>query len=200
MSEDEPEPRKRRRIAKNPFIEDEAGVDGSEEELEESIRLDEEGTRSGDENDDDDQPEKFSADLSNFREYQASKRAPTIFADVIQRIEQSSDCVHSNDSDISQFWIDNQHILHEALYQHPGSSDVTHRHIVYHVRCRRGSERRIIKRIQTDIRDLNRTQPDQVQNRFIVDVHPSQMAGHVYLIVLNHPNMVPLMRLFCVHA
>ncbi|KAF5355380.1 hypothetical protein D9757_014595 [Collybiopsis confluens] len=166
-------------------MQDEAGVDGSEEELEESIRLDEEGTRSGDENDDDDQPEKFSADLSNFREYQASKRAPTIFADVIQRIEQSSDCVHSNDSDISQFWIDNQHILHEALYQHPGSSDVTHRHI-------RGSERRIIKRIQTDIRDLDRTQPDQVQNRFIVDVHPSQMAGHVYLIVLNHPNMVPL--------
>ncbi|KAF5350366.1 hypothetical protein D9757_013634 [Collybiopsis confluens] len=126
-------PRKRRRLAKNLFIQDEAEVDDSAEESERDRSGEDVEDENGLDFEDGTDNETFQTDLSGFREHQ-SLRVPSLFADVIQRIE-NSPLERVDTIKVSDFWQDNQIFLQNALYQHPRAPDVSQRHTVYHVRC-----------------------------------------------------------------
>ncbi|KAF5389068.1 hypothetical protein D9757_004995 [Collybiopsis confluens] len=183
-------PRKRRRLAKNLFIQDEAEVDDLAEESEQDQSGEDVEDENGLDFEDGTDDETFQTDLSGFREHQSS-RVPSLFADVIQRIE-NSPLERVDTIKVSDFWQDNQIFLQNALYQHPRAPDVSQRHTVYHVRCRRGYEKRIIRRIQNDIKTFDSRPKQETENRIIEDVHPSKMPGYVYLVIMNTSDITPL--------
>ncbi|KAF5370253.1 hypothetical protein D9757_012020 [Collybiopsis confluens] len=183
-------PRKRRRLAKNLFIQDEAEVDDLAEESEQDQSGEDVEDENGLDFEDGTDDETFQTDLSGFREHQSS-RVPSLFADVIQRIE-NSPLERVDTIKVSDFWQDNQIFLQNTLYQHPRAPDVSQRHTVYHVRCRRGYEKRIIRRIQNDIKTFDSRPKQETENRIIEDVHPSKMPGYVYLVIMNTSDLTPL--------
>ncbi|KAF5386510.1 hypothetical protein D9757_005854 [Collybiopsis confluens] len=186
---DETTRRRKRQRVKNLFILDEAeaGDDESEEEIEE---------------DEPEKDEEFQQELSRFRQHQnalQSRNSPTIFSDLIQRLESNVphvrrgqdtasssldplECSEHDSGDLGQPFYN---ALEANLLRHPEASNLSSRYL-------RGSEKKIIRRIQSDIVEYDQRHTNEQLGRVIQDVLPSMAPGHLYLITRNDVNTIPL--------
>ncbi|KAJ3735323.1 hypothetical protein DFJ43DRAFT_1037205 [Lentinula guzmanii] len=210
------EARKRKRSAKS-FILDEAEVyddedeDEDEGEAELSTFLDEAEVK----NDDD-----FQNNLAQFRRYKKTSKNPSIFSDLITRVESSTHSQQPSDpnqalssaksprlassssntlraSDLNEEdSLDDGHrehiyrLIESVLYESPDAPDFIAKYLIYHVRCHLGKEKAIIRRIQDDIIKYDQKKSDSA--RHIQDVFPSKFPGYIYLMTLNAHDQSPL--------
>ncbi|KAJ3721340.1 hypothetical protein DFJ43DRAFT_1158685 [Lentinula guzmanii] len=209
---------KRKRSAKR-FILDEAEVYDDEDEYEDedegeaelSTFLDEAEVK----NDDD-----FQNKLAQFRRYKKTSKSPSIFSDLITRVESSTHSQQPSDpnqalsspksprlassssntlraSDFNEEdSLDDGHrehiyrLIESVLYESPDAPANIAKYLIYHVRCHVGKEKAIIRRIQDDIIKYDQKKGDSA--RHIQDVFPSKFPGYIYLMTLNAYDQSPL--------
>ena len=74
----------------------------------------------------------FRQELGQCREHQAAQmltQAPSIFSDLIQKLETSS-IQNTQSINVSEFWSESSKLVADQLYQHSGASDLSSKFLV----------------------------------------------------------------------